>query len=87
MVLIRLPLPAGRDIVEMAFGVSGGENGFSSSFSNGGDRGVFGRGFSRLLTLLVLLSCCFGNSAANLSGLAGAGATTGAAVVVDGPLV
>lgn len=56
MVLVRLPLIAGRDIEENAFGVSGGEKGFCSSCSTGGEAGVFGSGFSRL-RVLVLLAC------------------------------
>ena len=56
IVLVRLPLMAGRDMELKAFGVSGGENGFCSNCSTGGDAGVFGRGFSRL-RVLVLLAC------------------------------
>ena len=58
MVLVRLPLIAGRDIEAKAFGVSGGEKGVCSSCSTGGEAGVLGRGFSRLRSL-VLRSCFF----------------------------
>jgi hypothetical protein len=58
MVLVRLPLIAGRDMEAKAFGVSGGEKGVCNSCSTGGEAGVLGRGFSRLRSL-VLLACFF----------------------------
>jgi hypothetical protein len=56
-VLVRLPPAAGRDIEAKAFGVSGGEKGICSSCSTGGERGVLGKGFSRLRSLG--LGACF----------------------------
>jgi len=58
IVLVRLPLMAGRDIEANGLGVSGGENGLCKSSSIGGDNGVFGNGFSRLRSL-VLRACFF----------------------------
>ena len=58
MVLVRLPPTAGRDIEANSLGVSGGENGFTTRCSRGGDIGGLGKGFSRL-RLLVLRSCFF----------------------------
>ena len=73
--LVRLPLMAGLDIEENAFGVSGGENGFCRSCSIGGEAGVFGKGFSRL-RVLVLLACftCCGDPADSLPLRSGVGA-------------
>jgi hypothetical protein len=75
IVLVRLPLMAGLDIEEKAFGVSGGENGFCSNCSTGGDAGVFGKGFSRL-RVLVLLACftCVGDREESLPPRSGVGA-------------
>lgn len=59
MVLVLLPLIADRDIEVKAFGVSGGEKGVCcNSCSTGGDKGVLGKGFSRLRSL-VLRACFF----------------------------
>ena len=58
IVLVRLPLMAGRDIKVKAFGVSRGENGVCNSCSTGGEAGVLGKGFSRLRSL-VLHACFF----------------------------
>jgi hypothetical protein len=58
IVLVRLPLIAGRDIEAKAFGVSGSENGFCRSCSTEGEAGVLGKGFSRLRSL-VLRACFF----------------------------
>jgi hypothetical protein len=57
IVLVRLPLMAGRDIDANGLGVSGGENDLCKSSSTGGDNGVFGSGFSRLRSLV--LRACF----------------------------
>lgn len=71
MVLVLLPPGVGRDIASQAFGVSGGENGFPNSCCIGGDRGVLGNGFSRLLCLLIFLSCRGARGPENCSGAAG----------------
>jgi hypothetical protein len=82
MVLVRLPLIAGRDIEAKAFGVSG-ENGVCSSCSIGGEAGVFGRGFSRLRSL-VLRACFFIRR--DSSEPADAGAGSGVADVARSPV-
>jgi hypothetical protein len=84
MVLVRLPLTAGRDIEPKGLGVSGGENGFAEGFSKDGDAGVLGKGFSRL-RLLVLRSCFFLSVLGDLSVPAEAGIDSGDAAVDASP--
>jgi hypothetical protein len=77
MVLVRLPLTAGRDIVTNGFGVSGGENGVWRSCSTGGEMGVLGKGFSRLRSLA--LGACFLRRERSESAEPGGGARSGVA--------
>jgi len=80
MVLVRLPPTAGRDIEANIFGVSGGENGFTTRCSRRGDIGGLGKGFSRL-RLLVLRSCFFLRVRGDPSMPADAGVESGDAAV------
>jgi hypothetical protein len=83
MVLVRLPLIAGRDIEATAFGVSGGEEGFCSSCSTGGGAGVLGKGFSRLRSLVLRACFCIRRGR---SEPADAGAGSGVADVERSPV-
>lgn len=69
IVLVRLPPTFCLDILS-GFGVSGGEKVFSRRVSIGGDKGVLGRGFSRMISL-VLRSCLFPQRGSSSGAVAG----------------
>lgn len=84
IVLVRLPLMAGLDMEVKGFGVSGGEKELSSC-ATGGERGVLGRGFSRLrvLPLIACFTCRVGEHEDSLSLSSGAGVVDGSPICMS----